>query len=140
MLYRDGELPFLIAHLSLYKNDGTSSDTGSFIGRGSVDNPPMLYGHLISTVEQLEDLQGNIGLFLLFADVSIRMEGRYQLGISLSRLTKFVGLGRLGFRVLTLTLRSPESNGLSEHGTHLAQVRTQPFDVVPRDEYVSERV
>lgn len=117
----EGELPFLVAHLFLYNSDGTASlDTGSYIGRGSADRPPMLYGHLVSTVEPFEDLEGNMGLFLLFSDVSIRTQGRYQLGISLTRIT------------------SPETNGLlSEHGTPLAQIRTQPFDVVPRDEYVA---
>jgi len=90
-LYRDGELPFLVAHLSLYNSEGTTSlDTGSYIGRGSIEKPPMLYGHLVSTVEQLEDLQGNMGLFLLFPDVSIKSQGQYQLGVSLTRITKFV--------------------------------------------------
>jgi len=49
----------------------------------------MLYGHLVSTIEQLEDLQGNMGLFFLFPDVSIRTRGRYQLGVSLMRITRF---------------------------------------------------
>lgn len=83
-------MPFLIAHLSLYSGDGTQSlDTGSYIGHGSHGDPPMLYGHLVSTIEQLEDLQGNMGLFFLFPDVSIRTRGRYQLGVSLMRITRF---------------------------------------------------
>ncbi len=49
----------------------------------------MLYGHLVSTVEQFEDLQGNMGLFFLFPDVSVRNCGRYQLGVSLTRITRF---------------------------------------------------
>ena len=81
-------MPFLVAHLSLYNGEGTASvDNGSYIG---TEKPPILYGHLVSTVEQLEDVQGNVGLFLLFPDVSIRTHGRYQLGISLTRITKFV--------------------------------------------------
>jgi len=89
-LFRESELPFLVAHLSLYSDDGAMSlDTGSFIGRGLSDYPPMLYGHLVSTVEQFEDLQGNMGLFFLFPDVSVRNCGRYQLGVSLIRITRF---------------------------------------------------
>ena len=58
---------------------------GSSIGRGHT--PPILYGNLVSSVDQLEDLQGNMGLFFLFPDVSVRWCGQYQLGITLSRLS-----------------------------------------------------
>jgi hypothetical protein len=58
---------------------------GSSIGRGHT--PPILYGNLVSSVDQLEDLQGNMGLFFLFPDVSVRWRGQYQLGITLSRLS-----------------------------------------------------
>ncbi|KAF9477771.1 hypothetical protein BDN70DRAFT_907102 [Pholiota conissans] len=84
----ESELPFLVAHLSLFSGDGqTALDMGSFIGMGVMQNPPILYGHLVSTVEQLEDLQGNMGLFFLFPDVSIRSRGHYQLGVTLTRIT-----------------------------------------------------
>jgi len=66
----------------------TPLDMGSYIGRGVSQHPPILYGHLVSTVEQLEDLQGNMGLFFLFPDVSIRSRGRYQLGVTLTRITR----------------------------------------------------
>uniref|UniRef100_A0A8H8CIF6 Velvet domain-containing protein n=1 Tax=Psilocybe cubensis TaxID=181762 RepID=A0A8H8CIF6_PSICU len=113
------ELPFLVAHLSLYSGDGaTALDMGSFIGRGVLQNPPTLYGHLVSTVEQLEDLQGNTGLFFLFPDVSIRLRGRYQIQVTLSRLSNS-GLP-----------------GLAEHGTYLAEARTRPFDALPLHEYI----
>ena len=80
------ELPFLIAHLSLFSGDGlTSLDMGSYIGRSQ--SPPILYGNLVSVVEQLEDLQGSKGLFFVFPDVSIRWRGRYQLGVTLSRIS-----------------------------------------------------
>ncbi|KIK07769.1 hypothetical protein K443DRAFT_86518, partial [Laccaria amethystina LaAM-08-1] len=82
----EAELPFLVAHLSLYSGDGSRSlDMGSSIGRGHT--PPILYGNLVSSVDQLEDLQGNMGLFFLFPDVSVRWRGQYQLGITLSRLS-----------------------------------------------------
>ena len=61
---------------------------GSSIGRGHT--PPILYGNLVSSVDQLEDLQGNLGLFFLFPDVSIRWRGQYQLGISLLRIYRHV--------------------------------------------------
>ncbi|KIK61567.1 hypothetical protein GYMLUDRAFT_565281 [Collybiopsis luxurians FD-317 M1] len=79
----EAELPFLIAHLSLYNENGLERvDIGSYPGA-----PPMLYGNLVSSVEQLEDLQGNRGLFFLFPDFSIQTRGRYQLGITLLRIS-----------------------------------------------------
>lgn len=60
---------------------------GSYIGP---ESPPILYGNLVSSVSQLEDLQGNMGLFFLFPDVSIRSRGRFQLGISLVRISRSV--------------------------------------------------
>jgi len=115
----EAELPLLVAHLSLFSGDGlTPLDVGSFIGRPTSQSPP-LYGHLVATVEQLEDLQGNMGLFFLFPDVSIRSRGRYQLGVTLTRIT------------------GPDPSALTEHGTALAQTRTRPFDVVALHEYTA---
>jgi len=83
---REAELPFLVAHLSLFSEDGsTPLDTGSNVGHQAAS--PILYGNLVSTIDQLEDLQGNLGLFFLFPDVSIRWRGRYQLGVRLARLS-----------------------------------------------------
>ncbi|KAK0217992.1 velvet factor, partial [Armillaria fumosa] len=81
------ELPFLIAHLSLYTDNGlTRMDVGYTMGQG----PPLLYGNLVSSLDILEDLQGNTGLFFIFPDVSIRWCGRFQLGISLLRISRLV--------------------------------------------------
>lgn len=89
VFFSESDLPFLVAHLSLFSGDGqTALDRGSFIGAGVLETPPTLYGHLVSTVEQLEDLQGNMGLFFLFPDVSIRLRGRYQIGVTLSRISR----------------------------------------------------
>lgn len=89
VLSRESELPFLVAHLSLFTGDGaTALDAGSYIGQGTSQHPPPLYGNLVSTVEQLEDLQGNMGLFFLFPDVSIRSRGRYQLGVTLTKINR----------------------------------------------------
>ncbi|KAJ3906349.1 velvet factor, partial [Lentinula edodes] len=83
----EAELPFLIAHLSLYNENGLErvdrSPTQSGFG-----SAPVLYGNLVSSVEQLEDLQGNRGLFFLFPDVSIQWRGRYQLGITLLQISR----------------------------------------------------
>ena len=84
--YREAELPFLIGHLSLYSEDGTKSlDMGSQIGKAN--QATTLYGNLVSSVEVFEDLQGKPGLFLVFPDVSVRWAGRYQLGITLTRIS-----------------------------------------------------
>lgn len=73
----------------MFTGDGrTALDAGSYIGQGTSQLPPPLYGNLVSTVEQLEDLQGNMGLFFLFPDVSIRSRGRYQLGVTLTKINR----------------------------------------------------
>ncbi|KAF8884985.1 velvet factor-domain-containing protein [Infundibulicybe gibba] len=116
----ESELPFLIAHLSLFSENGlTPLDMGSSIGRQQ--SPPILYGNLVSSIDQLEDLQGNMGLFFIFPDVSIRCRGRFQLGISLLRIS------------------SDPSGGLSlaEHGIMLAEARTRPFDVLAYSQYTA---
>ncbi|RDB23821.1 Mitochondrial import inner membrane translocase subunit tim23 [Hypsizygus marmoreus] len=113
----EAELPFLIAHLSLFSGDGlTALDMGSSIGRGQ--SPPLLYGNLVSSIDQLEDLQGNMGLFFVFPDVSIRWRGQFQLGITVMRIS-----------------RSDPSGGMSvaDEGTVLAETRTQTFDVLPHN-------
>ncbi|KAJ3755348.1 velvet factor, partial [Lentinula raphanica] len=72
------ELPFLIAHLSLHNES---------VSERSPSSASTLYGNLVSSIEQLEDLQGNRGLFFLFPDVSIQWRGRYKLGITLLRIS-----------------------------------------------------
>ncbi|KAJ7930339.1 velvet factor, partial [Mycena leptocephala] len=68
------ELPFLIAHLSLFTENGmTQTDTRNFIKRVN----------LASSVDHLEDTNSNMGLFFVFPDVSIRWRGRFQLGVTL---------------------------------------------------------
>ncbi|KAJ7355561.1 velvet factor-domain-containing protein [Mycena albidolilacea] len=117
------ELPFLIAHLSLFAENGTtpldmgSSTTGQ--GYRQAAPPPILYGNLVSSVDYLEDQNGNKGLFFIFPDVSIRWRGRFQLGITLVRISR------------------PDSPGIAEQGTTLAQARTGTFEVLPRHEYIA---
>jgi Velvet factor len=81
------ELPFLIAHLSLFTGDGlTPLDMGSAPG-GRTPPRRLLYGNLVSSPQKLRDLQGRQGLFFLFPDVSIRWCGQFQLGITLLKLS-----------------------------------------------------
>lgn len=81
------ELPFLIAHLSLFTGDGsTPLDMGSAPG-GRAPPRRLLYGNLVSSPQKLRDLQGRQGLFFLFPDVSIRWCGQFQLGITLLKLS-----------------------------------------------------
>ncbi|KAJ7281891.1 velvet factor-domain-containing protein [Mycena rebaudengoi] len=119
------ELPFLIAHLSLFAENGmTPLDMGSSLTgpprRGQPPpQPPILYGNLVASLNRLEDLNGNMGLFFLFPDVSIRWRGRFQLGITLVRICR------------------PESPALAEEGAALAQVRTATFQVLPVHQYTA---
>lgn len=109
------ELPFLIAHLSLWTEDGrTRVDTRQ--------GAPLLYGNLVSAVDQLEDMAGNQGLFFCFPDVSVRVRGRYQLGVTLMRISRMGASAAL-------------SQGESGHA--LAETRSRAFDVVERAQYVA---
>ncbi|KAJ7807177.1 velvet factor-domain-containing protein [Mycena olivaceomarginata] len=84
------ELPFLIAHLSLFTENGIASlDMGSST---TGQPPPILYGSLVSSLNHLEDHNGNMGLFFLFPDVSIRWRGRFQLGVTLLRISRIQAL------------------------------------------------
>lgn len=84
---REMELPFLVAHLSLFSDDGRPLDMGA---APNGDAPPrrLLYGNLVSSPQKLRDLQGRLGLYFLFSDVSIRWRGRFQIGISLLRISQ----------------------------------------------------
>ncbi|KAJ3794650.1 velvet factor-domain-containing protein [Lentinula aff. detonsa] len=117
----EAELPFLIAHLSLY-NDSRLEGVDRNPMQGGYSPASALYGNLVSSVEQLEDLQGNRGLFFLFPDVSIQWRGRYQLGITLLRISSVSPSGIMG---------------LAQHGQALAETRTRVFEVVPRHQYSS---
>ncbi|KAJ7695102.1 velvet factor-domain-containing protein [Mycena rosella] len=116
----EDELPFLIAHLSLFSENGTTPlDMGSSTTGRRAAPQPILYGNLVSSVDHLEDQNGNMGLFFLFPDVSIRWRGRFQLGITLVRISR------------------PDSPRVAEHGTALAHARTSTFEVLPHNEYIA---
>ncbi|KAJ7050537.1 velvet factor-domain-containing protein [Mycena amicta] len=114
----DEEIPFLIAYLSLYAENGTTIlDMGSSMDLRLGAPPPILYGNLVSSLQHLEDHNGNRGMYFIFPDVSIRWRGRYQLGIHLVKISR------------------PDSSGLAEEASALAQAQTNTFDVVPYHEY-----
>ncbi|THU91501.1 hypothetical protein K435DRAFT_727147 [Dendrothele bispora CBS 962.96] len=117
----ESELPFLVAHLSLYSENGmTRLDMGSSVSHSQ--SAPILYGNLVSSVDQLEDLQGNRGLFFLFPDVSIRWGGRYRLGITLLRLSN-----------------PSHQSSATQSAVGLAETRTNTFDVLPPNQYTAVR-
>ncbi len=87
--HSEDELPFLITHLSLYPVTGERRVDANW---QSEQGPPILYGNLVSAVDVLEDLQGNMGLFFLFPDVSIRWQGRFRLRVSLLKIGRRVVL------------------------------------------------
>jgi len=116
------ELPFLVAHLSLFSDDGTRPlDMGT---APNGDAPPrrLLYGNLVSSPQKLRDLQGRLGLYFLFSDVSLRWRGRFQLGISLLRISQTDASGVMS---------------VASQGTVLAQAQTRPFDVLTHENYVA---
>jgi hypothetical protein len=126
IIFPEEELPFLVAHLSLFTGDGeTSLDMAAAPdnqGGDDQEHRRLLCGNLVSSAQLLEDLQGHSGLFFLFSDVSIRWRGRFQLGVTLLRLSSTDPSG---------------ATRLAERGDVLAQARTHPFDVLPHDEYTA---
>ncbi|KAF8141657.1 velvet factor-domain-containing protein [Boletus edulis] len=116
------ELPFLLAHLSLFSDDGMRPLDMGTAPNGETPPRRLLYGNLVASPQTLRNLEGRLGLFFLFSDVSIRWRGRFQLGISLLRISQTDASGALS---------------LASHGTLLAQARTRPFDVVAHESYVA---
>ncbi|KAI0064815.1 hypothetical protein BV25DRAFT_1799942 [Artomyces pyxidatus] len=85
----DPEHPCLVAHLSLCTPDGCV-----FTGHGnSVSNKATerqlnraLHGSTVSSPYYVLDMYGRDGIFFVFPDVTVRLEGRYTLCVSLSDL------------------------------------------------------
>ena len=87
MTASESELPFLIAHLSLYSADGSTALDVVGPG-GQTPSRQLLYGNLVSSPHALRNLQGRQGVYFLFPDVSIRNRGRFQLHVTLMRLPR----------------------------------------------------
>jgi len=118
----DLEHPYLICHLSLHSADGmTPLDP---VPSSNTHFPPdrLLYGNLVSSPHHLRNLEGRAGVYFLFPDVSVRLQGRYVLQLTLMRLSRVDALGMVN---------------VGESGSVLAQTRTRPFDVTPRHNYVA---
>ena len=80
ILNRDGELSSLVARLHPLTEHAVPIRTNSPIAQ------PLLRGSPVASPQVSMDQQGLRGYFLLFGDVSIRVPGRYRLGISLTQV------------------------------------------------------
>ncbi|KAH9066627.1 velvet factor-domain-containing protein [Lactarius vividus] len=86
----DLEHPYLICHLSLHSEDGlTPLDP---IPSSNRHFPPerLLYGNLVSSPHHLRNLEGRMGVYFLFPDVSVQRQGRYILQLTLMRLSRYL--------------------------------------------------
>lgn len=85
--YSDDELPFFVATIRLIDENGHPiRDPPDEPSHASAQQKRLLYGSLVSSPYTLFDLSGQKGTFFLFPDVSVRLEGKYRLGISITRL------------------------------------------------------
>ncbi|KAI0084495.1 velvet factor-domain-containing protein [Irpex rosettiformis] len=116
------DFPFLIAHIALYNADG-SSPVDVIGPGGQTPSQQRLYGNLVSSPQTLRNLQGRLGVYFLFPDVSIRWSGRFTLSVTLMRIPRVD------------PTRSPIN--IAEQGVVLAQARSHVFDVYSREEYVA---
>ena len=85
-LYRDDELYFFVANLQLLTEDAVPIQEPPPNSPSVVSSQRLLYGSLVANPQEFFDEQGDRGYFFLFPDVSLRVCGRYRLGISLTRL------------------------------------------------------
>lgn len=118
-----GELPFLVAHLSLLSENGVQNvDVSPSDGQVSLSpSQRLLYGTLVSSPHLLQNQQGQPGTYFIFPDVSVRNCGRYRLRVSLLKISR------------------PDDNHVMEAGTGttIVSARTKIFEVVPQAEYVA---
>jgi hypothetical protein len=56
----------------------------------SVINMRNLVGSSVSSATKLYDLDGNLGIFFIFQDISLRTEGRFKLKLSLIDIESLV--------------------------------------------------
>ena len=137
----DGDLPFLVAHLSLYSADGSTALDAVGPG-GQTPSRQLLYGNLVSSPYVLRNLQGRMGIYFLFPDVSIRWRGRFALNVTLMRIPRPVAssvtscsTGELSGPLCRISPGGMFS--MTEQGVVLAYARSLPFDVYSRAEYVA---
>ncbi|KZV68953.1 hypothetical protein PENSPDRAFT_744045 [Peniophora sp. CONT] len=128
----DPDLPFLIAQLVLFSEDGRHELDAQ--APSAIATPPptleqqrrrtLLYGSTVSSPQYLRDLNGRPGVFFLFPDVGVQREGRYTLRVRLLRLSRFDPTRLM-------------SEGEQSASLFIAQTSTAPFAVVPRQQYVA---
>ncbi|KAL7421494.1 hypothetical protein Q5752_004381 [Cryptotrichosporon argae] len=107
------ELPFLVCHLSLLTAAGDDASMASpSLGSGPVSGElvAMLYGTLVASAAEMDDMAGAPGVYFVFADVSVRYQGSFRLQASVYRITG---------------------------GQPLDTCVTEPFEVVGGSEYVA---
>jgi len=117
----DTELPFLVANLKLYSANGTEP-LDECLHSQTNQRHKMLYGTLVSSTHQLFDESNQAGTFFVFPDVSVRMQGRYKLRITLMRLAHFGEMSTVP---------------VGDHGKFLIHTWTDSFDVVPLAQFVA---
>lgn len=79
----DIELPTLVAHLSLYFEGGIPGPLDVVYPGLRPAQSDLLYGTLVSSLQNLKNPQGDAGSYFIFPDVSVRRRGRYALRINL---------------------------------------------------------
>ncbi|KAG6381578.1 hypothetical protein JVT61DRAFT_172 [Boletus reticuloceps] len=62
------ELPFLLAHLSLFSDDGMRPLDMGTAPNGETPPRRLLYGNLVASPQTLRNLEGRLGLYFLFSD------------------------------------------------------------------------
>ena len=92
---RDSEHPYLICHLSLHSADGLTALDPVSPSNTRFPPPRLLYGNIVSSPHYLRNLQGRPGVYFLFPDVSVGLQGRYVLQLTLMRLSRYARCGRL---------------------------------------------
>lgn len=86
---RDDEIPFFVSTIQLLTEHSLPirdppDDPRNATAQLSAQR--LLYGSLVSSPYSLIGLNGQSGVFFIFPDVSVRLEGKYRLGVSLTRL------------------------------------------------------
>ncbi|KAH9933301.1 velvet factor-domain-containing protein [Fomitopsis serialis] len=118
----DPDLQFLVAQVSIHPGQGIPPVVAPPEQTSQANTPRLLYGNLVSSPHTLLNLQGRQGVYFLFPDVSVRRRGQYQLCVTLLRLPR---------------LDLPEFMSGHSAGAALAQARSLPFDVLPREGYTA---
>lgn len=123
--------PFLVAAITLHKASLPPLEDFSWNSE--------LYGTTISSPQNLKDINGTRGVFFVYPDVGIRLQGTWQLHVSLMRIAKYVHMclavplandcsPRVGSRTIL-------EDGAT--GSQLTGVWTRPFEVLPVEGYIA---